>query len=145
MSSQRNFGVLLGYLSLALRNILGLLLIPFIISNVGIAQYGIYTIVASLAGYLIILELGLANTTIRFLSKLQAEQNQSKEAEFFGTMLMIYGVITAIVIMIGAVLWHSLPAMFNQSLAVTEIALLQQSFAILLVNIAITLIAILVL
>lgn len=139
MSSQRNFGVLLGYLSLALRNILGLLLIPFIISNVGIAQYGIYTIVASLAGYLIILELGLANTTIRFLSKLQAEQNQSKEAEFFGTMLMIYGVITAIVIMIGAVLWHSLPAMFNQSLAVTEIALLQQSFAILLVNIAITL------
>ena len=61
LSNQRRSGVLLSYCSIAIRNIVALLLIPFIISHLGISDYGVYSLVSALAGYLIVLEFGLEN------------------------------------------------------------------------------------
>lgn len=138
-AQQRKFGVLLGYLSIAIRNILGLLLIPFIIHHVGVEQYGVYSLVSSIILYLIILEMGLANTAIRFLSKYQAQQDLSGQARFIGLMLIIYSLVTVIAMLVGGVFYHQLPDIFSGSMSVDEIALLQQTFFILLINIAITL------
>ncbi|QOL26575.1 oligosaccharide flippase family protein [Thalassotalea sp. LPB0316] len=136
---QRKLGVLLGYFSIAIRNILGLLLIPFIIHHVGVEQYGVYSLVSSIILYLIILEMGLANTAIRFLSKYQATGDFTGQARFIGLMLIIYSVVTLVAMLVGGLLYQQLPAIFSHSMSVEEISLLQQTFLILMVNIAITL------
>lgn len=136
---QRKFGLMLGYLSIALRNVLGLLLIPFIIHHVGVDEYGVYSLVSSIILYLIILEMGLANTAIRFLSKYQAENDLSGQSLFIGLMLMIYTVITFIAMSVGYGFYLQLENIFSSSLTPNEVELLKQTFAILMVNIAITL------
>jgi len=137
--SERRLGVVLGYCSIVLRNVIGLLLIPFIIHHVGISHYGVYSLVTALSGYLIILELGLANTTIRFISTYRAKDEMEKESQFIGVILAIYAVITLVVLSLGAIIWFYIPTIFAQSLTLAEIALLKPTFAILLINIAITL------
>ncbi len=137
--AERKFGVLLGYCAIVLRNVLTLVLIPFIIHHVGVSQYGLYSLVASLAGYLIILELGLANTTVRYLSKFKATDDVVEQSRFLGIILSIYAVITVVVTLVGLWLWQQIPQLFDQSLQADEIDLLQQCFIILLLNIVITL------
>jgi O-antigen/teichoic acid export membrane protein len=140
-NSERKTGIVLGQISIALRNALGLLLIPFIIHHVGVNNYGVYSLVSSLALYLVILEFGLSNTVVRYLSKYNAENNKAAESQFLGMMLSIYVVICCLVISAGLTLWYFMPALFSEGLTPLEITLLQQSFLILLVNIIITLMA----
>lgn len=139
LKTERKLGVLLSYSSLALRNVLGLLLIPFIIFHVGVSHYGIYSLVTTLAGYLVVLEFGLSNTIIRFISRYKANNDTVKEAQFIGVILTLYALITSIVLLIGLVIWFNLEHMFSGSLTLSEIELLKPAFAILLINVAITL------
>ena len=53
LSRERRNGILLSYGSIAIRNVAALLLIPFIINHLGVSDYGIYSLVSALAGYLL--------------------------------------------------------------------------------------------
>lgn len=139
LSRERRNGILLSYGSIAIRNVAALLLIPFIINHLGVSDYGIYSLVSALAGYLIVLEFGLANTTIRFLSVYQANNEKDKASEFISSMVVIYGALAACVIGIGLIIWYKLPTIFQQSMTIAEIQLLQAAFLVLLVNVVITL------
>jgi O-antigen/teichoic acid export membrane protein len=139
LSRERRNGVLLSYCSIAIRNIAALLLIPFIISHLGVSDYGIYSLVSALAGYLIVLEFGLANTTIRFLSVYKANNDKVKESEFISSIIVIYGALALIVAGVGLIVWFKLPDIFYHSMTATEIILLQSAFLVLLVNVVVTL------
>ena len=139
LSRERRNGILLSYGSIAIRNVAALLLIPFIINHLGVSDYGIYSLVSALAGYLIVLEFGLANTTIRFLSVYQANNEKAKESEFISSIVVIYGALALCVVAIGLIIWFKLPAIFQQSMTLAEIQLLQSAFLVLLVNVVITL------
>ena len=139
LSRERRNGILLSYGSIAIRNIAALLLIPFIINHLGVSDYGIYSLVSALAGYLIVLEFGLANTTIRFLSVYQANNEKDKASEFISSMVVIYGALATFVVGVGLIVWYKLPAIFQQSMTLAEIQLLQAAFLVLLVNVVITL------
>lgn len=139
LSRERRNGVMLSYCSIAIRNIVALLLIPFIINHLGVSDYGIYSLVSALAGYLIVLEFGLANTTIRFLSVYKANNDKVKEAEFISSIIVIYGALALFVGGVGLVVWYKLPDIFSYSLSAAEISLLESAFLVLLVNVVITL------
>ncbi|WP_448567855.1 oligosaccharide flippase family protein [Thalassotalea ganghwensis] len=139
LSSERKFGVILSYLSIALRNICSLILIPLIIYHVGKNQYGLYSLVTSLAGYLIILELGLSNTVIRFITRYQAKDSQQELERFIRVIFTIYSIVTMIVVVIGMLIWVNLPEIFSKSLTDSEIDTLKYAFAILILNVSITL------
>ena len=139
LSRERRNGILLSYGSIAIRNVAALLLIPFIINHLGVSDYGIYSLVSALAGYLIVLEFGLANTTIRFLSVYQANNEKAKESEFISSIVVIYGALALCVVAIGLIIWFKLPTIFQQSMMLAEIQLLQSAFLVLLINVVITL------
>ena len=134
LSRERRNGILLSYGSIAIRNVAALLLIPFIINHLGVSDYGIYSLVSALAGYLIVLEFGLANTTIRFLSVYQANNEKEKASEFISSMVVIYGALAACVICIGLIIWHQLPSIFQHSMSLPEIQLLQVAFLVLVIR-----------
>ena len=113
LSRERRNGVVLSYCSIAIRNVAALLLIPFIINHLGVSDYGIYSLVSALAGYLIVLEFGLANTTIRFLSVYKANNDKVKEAEFISSIITIYGALALFVGGIGLIVWYKLPDIFS--------------------------------
>lgn len=137
--SQIKKGAILSYLNIFLTNIIGLVLTPFIIRSLGISEYGLYTLIGAFVGYLSIMDLGLNNTIIRYISKYRAEKDKRGEENFLATTMIIYFVISILILIIGLVLLNKIDIIFNDSLSASELGKAKIMFAILLINLSITL------
>jgi O-antigen/teichoic acid export membrane protein len=137
--SQIKKGALLNYASIFLTNIIGLLITPFIIKELGNSEFGLYTLIGSLIAYISVLDLGLNNTIVRFVSKFRAEKDKIAEENFLATIMIIYGFISVFVIIIGIVCYFNIDAIYGDSLTLEEIKKAKIMFIILIINLAISL------
>lgn len=137
--SQLKKGAILSYLNIGLTNIIGLILTPFIIRSLGDSEYGLYILIGSIIGYISILDLGLNNTIIRYVSKYRAENDKIEEESFLATTMLIYGVISLVTVAIGFVLYFNLDSIFKESLTADEMLKAKKMFLVLIFNLAITL------
>ncbi len=137
--NQLKAGVLLNYTTIILTVIIGLVLTPFIISKLGDAEYGLYTLIGAFVGYLTVLDFGLNNTIIRFVAKYRTEKDKEGEENFLATVMSIYGIISVIIIVVGIILYFSLDSIFSGSLTAEELDKAKVMFVILIFNIAFTL------
>ncbi|WNH10251.1 lipopolysaccharide biosynthesis protein [Thalassobellus suaedae] len=137
--SQIKKGAALNYINILLTNIIGLLLTPYIISKLGNGEFGLYTLIGSLVGYISVLDFGLNNTIIRFVSKYRAEKNKIGEENFLATSMIIYMFISVAVVIIGLITYFYIGQIFSNSLTIEEIDKAKIMFAILVFNLAISL------
>lgn len=137
--SQLKKGALLSYANIFLTNIIGLILTPFIIRSLGDSEYGLYTLIGAFVGYLSIMDLGLNNTIVRYVSKYRAENDKKGEENFLGTTMMIYVLISLIIVIAGIVLYYQLDRIFGDSLTLSEMEKAKAMFVILIFNLGITL------
>ncbi|GGC88509.1 teichoic acid transporter [Flavobacterium lutivivi] len=136
--SQIKKGAILSYLNIILTNGIGLILTPFMIRKLGDSEYGLYTLIGSLIGYISVLDFGLNNTIVRFVSKYRALKDEDGEKNFLATTMLIYGIISAIVVIIGIVLFFNLDEIFKK-LTPEELYKAKIMFVILIFNMATTL------
>ena len=66
-SSQRKAGAVLSYISIALNTLIQLLYTPLLIRMLGQSEYGLYSLVASIIGYLTIMDFVLGSKRLRCL------------------------------------------------------------------------------
>lgn len=137
--SQLKKGAMLSYVTIFLTNVVGLILTPFIISKLGDAEYGLYTLIGAFVGYISVLDLGLNNTIVRFVAKYRAEKNKESEENFLAITMLIYSVISFIVVIVGVVMFYNLETFFSNSLTLGELEKSKTMFVILIFNLAITL------
>lgn len=137
--SERVKGVALTYIFMVLRNGVAILIIPFIIANVGVGHYGVYSLVASIIGYLIVMELGLSNTSVRFLAKFWVSGDREAEAIAFGKITLLYAFVTLLSVLVATLFYGYLDVFFQDSLTPEELLLLKDLYIILVINIAIML------
>lgn len=136
--SQLKKGAALSYLTIILTNAVGLVLTPFIIRCLGNSEYGLYTLIGSLIGYISVLDLGLNNTIIRFVSKYRAQQDKAAEQQFLATVMLIYGMIALAISIIGVGCYFNLDNFFDK-LTPEQLTKARIMFGILIFNLAITL------
>lgn len=132
-------GALLSYINIALTNILGLILTPYIIRSLGDSEYGLYVLIGSVVGYLSLLDLGLNNTIIRYVSKYRANKDKVGEESFLATTMLLYGFISLATILLGLAVYVNLDQIFDKSLTAMEMEKAKRMYLILIFNIAITL------
>ena len=136
--SQLKKGALLSYITILLTNGIGLVLTPFMIHKLGDSEYGLYTLIGSLIGYISVLDFGLNNAIIRFVSRFRALDDKKGEENFLATTMIIYAFIASLIIIIGIALYFNIESVFEK-LSSTEIGKAKVMFAILIFNLAITL------
>src|SRR5690625_910936 len=129
--SQLISGVYLSYISLFLTNITSLILTPFIVRNLGQSEYGLYTLIGALVGYIAVLDFGLGNTTVRFVAKYRAENDKKGQENFLASTFIIYAIISIIVLIIGSIVYFYLDMIFSESLSIEEISIAKTMFLIL--------------
>ena len=137
--SQLKKGAVLSYITIFITNIIGLLLTPFIISKLGDAEYGLYTLIGAFVGYIGVLDFGLNNAIVRFVAKYKAEKDKKGEENFLATAMLIYSVIAILIVIIGGALYFNLESIFTKSLTFNELGKAKVMFLILIFNLAITL------
>lgn len=135
---ERKQGVILSYVLMVFEVLSTLLITPFLIRTLGQAEYGVYKLIASITAYLLLLDLGIGNATIRYISKYRANKDVASERKYFAVAIIFYILIAAISVICGIVLIQIFPWIFKEGLNAKEIVLGQKLLFITIINAAIT-------
>jgi O-antigen/teichoic acid export membrane protein len=95
------------YLTLAAELLLGLVLLPFNMRHLGMSEYGVWMLAASIVSYFPILDLGYGIAMERFVARYRAERNAQAINEIASTAVFLFagmGMI-AFAVMAG-IAWH---------------------------------------
>ena len=135
----RKKGIILSNVMMVFEVLSTLLITPFLIRTLGQAEYGVYKLSASITAYLLLLDLGVGNAIIRYISKYRANNDKKSERDFFGVAILFYCAIALISVIGGLILVYLFPTMFSVGLTAEEIILGQKLMLFTVANAAVTL------
>jgi O-antigen/teichoic acid export membrane protein len=94
-------------------NAVGFFLSPFIVHRLGVAAYGVWVLTISSINYMAILDLGMASSVIRFVSKGHATQDHEGASEALSAVLWVRLQISALILLLTGVLAVVFPHVFK--------------------------------
>ena len=136
--NQLKMGVALNYALILLNSLVALLYTPYMLRMMGQSEFGLYSLVASVIGYLTILDLGFGNAIVRYTAKFRAEGKQKEQYEMFGMFLVLYTVIGLIAFVAGLGLYFNVDNMFGDTMTTVELDHARVMMIILVFNLAFT-------
>ena len=111
----------LSYITIGCTIISSIIFTPIIISKLGQEEYGLYSLMIVLVGYLSILDLGLGNAIVRYISRNRATDDKALEASLNGFFLKLFIGIGFITLLIGFLLFSQVDVIFGKSLTVEQL------------------------
>lgn len=134
MKSEVKAGVLLSYLIIIANTFLGLLITPFLLRSFGQSEYGIYTLIGSLTGYLTLMDFGTSTTTVRYISKYRAENDRNKINQFIGTILSFYVLVGFFILLFGGIIYFYIDVIFGKSIPIEQMPMAKKMLLIVIIN-----------
>ena len=136
--NQIKAGAVLNYVIIFLNAVVGLLYTPYLLRCLGQSEYGLYSLVVPIVGYLTILDFGFGNAVIRYTAKFRAEGKQKEQYEMFGMFVILYSVIALVAFIVGLILYFNVDTLFGDTLTTYELSRTKILMLILVFNLAIT-------
>lgn len=137
-SAQRKSGAILSYVSIIVSTLVQLVYTPFLIRMLGQSEYGLYSLIASIIGYLTVLDLGFGNALVVYTAKYRAQQKYDEEKRLHGMFRLIFIILGLIVALIGLILFFNVNDMFSATMTPTELSKAKIMMLILTANMALT-------
>lgn len=137
-SNERKRGAILSYLSIILSTVVQLVYTPLLIRMLGQSEYGLYSLVSSVIGYLTVLDLGFGNAIVVFTAKYRAKKEYEKEKKLHGMFLVIFCIIGLIAGLLGLLLYFNVPSLFGKTMTDIELHKAKIMMLILSFNLAVT-------
>lgn len=131
--SQVKWGAVLAYILIAGNALYGLLISPYILGRLGSDEYGVYKTIAALTNALMVLDLGMGGTVMRYIAKYQASQQAEKISNFVAMSLVQAAVLAAAVGLVGVLIWHGIPGAYAATFTQEQVEQAQLLFSILIV------------
>ena len=135
----RKIGALLSYVHMIFEVLSTLLLTPFIISSLGSAEYGVYKLIAAITSYLLLLDLGMGNSVVRYVAKFKENRDMESSRKYLGVCMVFYAAVSVAVLLLGGALILSFQKIFATGLTAAEIALSKRLLLLTVLNAAVTL------
>jgi len=88
-------------------------LTPYILSQIGPRDYGMWILVGSLVTYGSLLDFGIANAVTKYVAEYQAKGEFGQASSLIATALWVYTIIGLAAILLGAILAPIMPYLFN--------------------------------
>lgn len=136
--NQLKAGALLSYVVLGLNTIVGLAYTPYMLRMMGQSEFGLYSLVISVIGYLTVLDLGFGNAIIRYTAKFRAEGKVNQQYSMFGMFVILYSIIGIIAFLIGLILYFNITSIFGDTMTLEELIKARVMVLIMVFNLAIT-------
>ncbi len=137
-SRERKKGVILSYITIIINTIIQLVYTPFLITKLGQSEYGLYSLVTSIIGYLTIMDLGFGNAIIVYTAKFRAQNKLDKEEKLQGMFNIVFKMLGLIVAGIGVLLYFNVEKLFAQNMNEIEIYKMKIMMLILTFNLFFT-------
>jgi len=140
MKQQRTYGALLSYASIIINMMIALAFTPFLVSHLGKSEFGLFNIIGSFAAYLVVLDMGLNDSVIRYLISHKKKQNKKAQKNFLANTFLFYIVLGLLIGVLGLFLYMSLDTLFGVKLNTSEISELKIMTLIITFNAMLTVI-----
>lgn len=137
-SVERKSGAILSYVSIILSTLVQLLYTPLLIRMLGQSEYGLYSLVSSIIGYLTVLDLGFGNAIIVYTAKYRAQKKYEEEKKLHGMFFVVYCLIGVFAGIIGILLYFLVPTIFGATMTSAELGKMKIMMLILAFNLAMT-------
>ena len=137
-NSELKLGAILSYIILGLELVVGLFYTPILTRSLGQAEYGLYSLVASIISYLTVLDLGFGSAIVVYTARYRANNEKEKENRLHGMFLIIYTIIGIVAGAIGYILYLNVDKLFGNSMTLQEIEKAKVMMLILTANLVIT-------
>lgn len=138
-SNQRKSGAVLSYISITASTLVQLLYTPFLIKMLGQSEYGLYSLIASIIGYLTVLDLGFGNAIVVYTAKYRAQGKFEEEKKLHGMFKIIFYVIGTFAFLLGIILYFNVDVLFSSTMTNEELEKAKIMMMILSFNLFITL------
>ena len=137
-SKQRKLGVILSYFSIIVNTLIQLIYTPFLIKMLGQSEYGLYSLVSSIIGYLTVLDLGFGNAIVVYTSKYRALNKTNEEKRLHGMFFYIFCIIGVIAALLGIIFFLNISNIFGNTMTEIELKKVKIMMIILIFNLAIS-------
>ena len=77
---------------------------PFVVYRLGNTEYGIWTLVLQLTGYMGVVDVGLRSALIRFISRFHAQKDNDSLSALFSTTMIVYSALAAACFGVGCLM-----------------------------------------
>lgn len=134
INNSKKAGSLLGLFSMLLKNIFSFFLTPMMIIVFGKGNFGVYKIVISTTTYFMLLDMGMHNVIIKYISKYKYNGDIKSQNKYLGLVQNFYIVISLLILILSIILYKFIPVVFCNSLTLGEIRLFLKIFVILTAN-----------
>ncbi len=129
------YGALLSYVLIFANTIYGFIVMPYVLSQLGNSEYGVYKTIGSMVATVSVLEMGIGATMQRYIAKFNTQKNR-QAAENFSAMGFLQAVVLALIALcVGLVLYTTLEHSFPKFTA-EEMHRAKQIFLMMLLQIA---------
>ena len=106
-------GALISYFTMAFNIVAGLIYIPWMVSKIGQADYGLYTLANSLVA-IFMLDFGLGSAVSRYISKYRAEGKNEEISNIMGIIYKLYIFIDIAILAVLAVLYFFIGSIYAE-------------------------------
>lgn len=136
--NQLKAGALLSYASIFITIIVALLYTPVMLRLIGQSEYGLYSLIVALIGFLSILDLGLGTAIVRYTAKNRTIGDHGAESNLNGMFMLLYCVIGVLTLVIGAILYFNIEYVFGATLTMSELTKAKIMMLLVIFNLAIS-------
>ncbi len=132
--------MILTYTGTLLLVAVNIFLTPFLIKSLGDAEYGVYQMMASFAGYLVLMNFGTGTVMTRYVSMYLGKGDKKGERNFIAMGLIITGVLLAAIFVVSVVLYIFIDEIYASSFTPAHLAKAKQLYIIIVLNLLVTLV-----
>lgn len=118
-SQQIKFGAIISYGTIVFHIVAGLIYTPWLLSQIGQSDYGLYTLATSLIT-MFVMDFGLGAAISRYVSRYRAQNNQLAVNNFLGMIYKLYMLIDAVIFIVLLVVFFLLDTVYV-NLSATEL------------------------
>ena len=136
--NERKIGAILSYISIVINTLIQLIYTPFLIKNLGQSEYGLYSLISSIIGYLTILDLGFGNAIVVYTAKYRAQEKYDEEKKLHGMFSVVFFILGLIAGIIGIILYFNVDRLFGATMTYNELHKAKIMMLILTFNLVIT-------
>lgn len=137
-SKQRKMGAVLSYFSIAVNTVIQLLYTPLLVRMLGQSDYGLFSLVSSIIGYLTVLDLGFGNAIIVYTAKYRTQERYDELRKLHGMFKVVFYVIGVFSGLLGLVLYFNVDSFFVKSMTDVEVQKMKIMMLILTFNLVVT-------
>lgn len=138
MKNQIKVAVFLSYAQTLITITFSFFTLPIIIKKIGVEEYGVYTLANSLLPYLGILDLGMSNSIVRYVTETKLKKEKEKEKELNSIFFISYGTISLVILLIVIPIILNLNIFLKKGLTILEIEKLKYMMLIIAIYVSIS-------